>query len=71
MLTDQRGPPVNFYMAELWVVVVGQGTIEGQFKERGSGGWKHVNWENRKVEDSFHKRELDSKKPHCFKTMIY
>ena len=37
-LCSQRAPPINFYMAELWVAVVGQGTIEGQFKERGSGG---------------------------------
>jgi hypothetical protein len=27
-------------MAELWVPVVGQGTIDGQFKERGSRPWK-------------------------------
>jgi len=32
-------------MVELWVLVMGQGTIDGQFKERGSGRWKlkHVN----------------------------
>jgi hypothetical protein len=53
------------------VAVVGQGTIEGQFKERGSGGWKRVNWENRKAEDIFRKCELVSKKPHCCKIMIY
>jgi hypothetical protein len=36
-------PPVNFYMAELWVLLVGHRTIEGQFKERGSTRWKRVN----------------------------
>jgi hypothetical protein len=89
------------YIAELWVPVVGQGTIEGQFKERGSGRWKGVNprscgarhfpekkkkkrlsnqeeklegikeWENRKAEGSFGKRESVSRKPHCCKTMMF
>jgi hypothetical protein len=28
-------------------------------------------WENRKAEGSFRKRELVSKKPHCCKTIIF
>jgi hypothetical protein len=41
--TQRASPPVNLYITELWVPVVGHGTIEGQLKERGSGHWKRVN----------------------------
>jgi hypothetical protein len=34
---------IDLYIVELWVLLVGNRTIEGQFRERGSVRWKRVN----------------------------